>query len=476
MVFNVKLTGKQFKGCLSSDAGVYSLFRSVTITSGDGETVLEELNYYALAQAIKYHFENNESGNNLQYLHEGRPNKNHLNPGDTSYNQYCDCTDASGNHYNTVECTVPLWLSGILSPNRTLVWPNAYTRGLRIRLELYDSETVFEAAQAPMFGVDGVANGEYGGYSAVASYLCQTAAASGSRNIVLKKEGDSIERAGVLSADIAPDKDGVGCAHLFSADQWININSVEYQIHSVEINGDNRISITLTSDLTADVAVDGAVWVSTSTSRNDISVDIDNVRMNVSVAEPPKAFVDTMNSRLKSGKMNLDINSYTCYPFNLSKGSLSNTIPLNARNKRCKALIVVPMSGGSKSSIPTNKSFTPTLETPRSYQLALHGGVLAPDRLVNLERYNNERYDAVHLRELMLGLQAAGYKVRDIRDVHKFMTIARRFALPGYSFDAQGQISMNLNYKDLSEPVVLMNYLHHKRQIQVRSEGISVVT
>ena len=33
MVFNIKLTGSQYKACVSQRAGIYSLFRSIPITS-----------------------------------------------------------------------------------------------------------------------------------------------------------------------------------------------------------------------------------------------------------------------------------------------------------------------------------------------------------------------------------------------------------------------------------------------------------
>tara|TARA_R110000796_G_scaffold21308_3_gene62783 strand:- start:12593 stop:14014 length:1422 start_codon:yes stop_codon:yes gene_type:complete len=471
MVFNLTLTGNQYKGCVSSDAGVYSLFRSITLLSGDGETVLEELAYYAGAQSTKYHFENNECGNNLQYLHEGRPNKNYCD--DTSFNQYCDCTKNDGTHYKTVEVTCPLWNSGILSPLRKTVWPNAYLKGLRIRIELYDNVSMFEGAKVPMFNTDGTASGNYGGYgSESTAYACNAAAINGATVLTLKKQGDAPITEAVLSADVAKP------AHVFCPKQWIyakHSNDTEgtYQIKSIAIDADNRINLTLESGLTAAMAVDGEVWVSDSPDKNDVGFNLDNVRFNVSVAQPPKEFVDTMNSRLKSGKLNLDIDTYTCYPFNLSSGSLSNTIPINARNKRCTSMLSLPMAGGGKSAKVFDKSFTPLLQQPRNYQYSL-AGVLTPDRLVNLERLNTGRYDAVHLRELMHALQAAGIKVRDIRDVHTFFAVGRRFALKGYSFDALSQISLNLNFKEMEEPVVLMNYLYHKAQIQVRQNGINV--
>ena len=75
LVFNMKLTGKQFKGAVSQKAGIYSLFRSIQISSGDGSTVFETLDSYGIKQALKYYYEATETKVNLAQLHEGLPSK-----------------------------------------------------------------------------------------------------------------------------------------------------------------------------------------------------------------------------------------------------------------------------------------------------------------------------------------------------------------------------------------------------------------
>jgi hypothetical protein len=88
MVFDVKLSSSQYKGCLCPSAGAYSLFRNIQIMDGTGSTVLETLDSYATLQALKYHMEKLDSTENLYALHEGKPNKNVLNQNDSSLNQY----------------------------------------------------------------------------------------------------------------------------------------------------------------------------------------------------------------------------------------------------------------------------------------------------------------------------------------------------------------------------------------------------
>jgi hypothetical protein len=109
--FFIKMTGTQFKGCVSETAGIYSLIRSITVSTGDGSTVLETLDSYAYLQALKYKYESTETKDALAHLHEGLPNKMVL--GDTSCNQYIDAT-AKTDPFRTVEVIAPLYLSGVV--------------------------------------------------------------------------------------------------------------------------------------------------------------------------------------------------------------------------------------------------------------------------------------------------------------------------------------------------------------------------
>ena len=78
---------------------------------------------------------------------------------------------------------------------------------------------------------------------------------------------------------------------------------------------------------------------------NDMSLQMSSVRFNVGTVEPPKGYVRKINA----GKMNFDIVTYTDYARNISQQSLKNSVPLNSRNKGCKALLTIPQATNANS-------------------------------------------------------------------------------------------------------------------------------
>ena len=195
------------------------------------------------------------------------------------------------------------------------------------------------------------------------------------------------------------------------------------------------------------------------------------VRMNVGNVETPGGYLENIISKVKSGKYNFDIFSYTDYPRNISTSSLNNTLPLNCRNQRAKALLSIPQ-GGSAHSVASD-SFEPAMNEPRSYNYLLYNNILVPDRTVKLQRLVDGNYDAVALREQMLALHASGWEVNNVRDSHEHFFLGRRLALPGYSYDTMGQITLNVNYAKVNA-LMMHNFLMHKRQIKIKDDGIAV--
>ena len=113
------------------------------------------------------------------------------------------------------------------------------------------------------------------------------------------------------------------------------------------------------------------------------------------------------------------------------------------------------------------------MNTPRSYNYLLYNNILVPDRTVKLGRVVDGNYDAVALREQMLALHASGWEVNNVRNSHEHFFLGRRLALPGYSYDTMGQITLNVNYSKVNA-LMMHNFLMHKRQIKVKDDGIAV--
>ena len=75
-----------------------------------------------------------------------------------------------------------------------------------------------------------------------------------------------------------------------------------------------------------------------------------------------------------------------------------------------------------------------------------------------------------------MALNAAGFEVNTVKNSHKHWFLGRRLALKnGYSYDSQNQISLLMNYSELSSALLMHNFLVHKRQIQCTVNGINVV-
>jgi hypothetical protein len=338
---------------------------------------------------------------------------------------------------------------------------------------------MFQATQAPLY--EYVANnpipnqltGEYGGYSALEAYRLHADANAGATQITLMKYGDfafANEKA-VLSDD------RTNPAHLFCVGQKVKVSNIadEMTISAVSVNGDNRIVLTIPA-LSADVNAGDKVHIPTSS--NDGDVAISNFALNVGTVDPPQDYLNDILKLSQSGKLQFDITSYSLFNKNISAGSLSNSLVINATNTRAKSLICIPVMSKRDILIDTFQSVamgTSHNNELQSYSLKLYNNVIVPDRLVPLTPYNNGGFNAICQREQMLSAGACGWEVNNVQEMDQHFFIGRRLAMKGYSYNCQGQIELNVNYKQNSDPFVMACYVVHKRRIIVNDNNVSVV-
>ena len=401
----------------SGVAGVYGCFRDVTISSGDGQTVLEQLDQYGIMDGLRQFYSENESLRNLRVLHEGKPSSMVI--GDTTGNQYCDATSQDGaSAFKTVECLLPLHLSGCLSPDRDTVFPNLATSGLRIRINLHEAQSALSALTAPVYkaGVDGdeleiayqgCKRKGGGGYSASYGYEVQTAIVAGAGAVItLKKRGDDLSYDNhVLSADVA------NPAHLFMNGQTITLednpgtgnNTEDKVISGISIVG-NRIQLTCSANVANAYATGATVHikVDSTTIPSVQDFQMKDVRFFCDYVLPPQGYMESVLAQVNKG-LQMDIRSYTNYGVNISSNSLTNSLYINARNTRGKAILSVPIHSSQATYV--EDSMIPDRNTVKNYQFILHK-ILAPDQLVNMNRYNLNSYNAVALREQQHSLSA----------------------------------------------------------------------
>ena len=477
MVFDVKLSSSQYKGCLCPSAGAYSLFRAIQIMDGTGSTVLETLDSYATLQALKYHMEKLDSTDNLYALHEGKPNKNVLNQNDSSLNQYCDATKAE-DYFTTVKVTLPLYCSGLLNPKRKYLTPVLALRGLRIQIELNNFVDMFQATQAPLYKYianDPIPNqltGDYGGYTNTEAYRVQATANAGDTAITLMKYGDLA----TANVNCVLTDDRANPAHLFCVGQKIVVEGIADQVtvSGVTVNA-NRVVLSVPA-LSAQVPAGNKVYIPTNITDGDVRIS--NFALNVGTVDPPQDYLNEIMKMSQTGKLQFDITSYTLFNKNISKNSLSNSLVINAMNTRAKSLICIPIMSKGDVLIDTFQSVamgTSHNNELQSYSLKLYNNVIVPDRLVPLTSYNNGGFTAICQREQMLSADASGWEVNNIQNMDQHFFIGRRLAMKGYSYDCKNFIELNINYKQNTDAFVMGCYVVHKRRIIVNDDNVSVV-
>ena len=426
----------------SNLAGAHALFRDVTVYDGSGQHVLEQIDQYAYLQAVREFYSENESLRNLRILHEGEPSSSVIR--EQYCNQYVSPDDNSGNStFKQVECLLPLYLSGILSPDRESVWPNLASNGIRLRIVLHDAVQATQLCTMPIYNQQGeevivdstTTNGNHrteggGGYSNTYPFELQadSANANNQTTLVLKRIGDELtSQYGCLSANRRDP------GHVFMPGQTITINNnVDAVIDSINVDGNNRITLVV-PQIAAQANENETVFVKidSSTTANE-SFDVNDVKMYVSYVIPPSGYVESILKQVGGQGLQIDVKTYTDYAVNISANSKNNSLYINSRENRAKSILSIPHSANGPAFI--EDSCQPDRLTPSSYQYILYK-VLTPNTRADLRRFNLRSYGAVALREQQHSLVAAGIPLNTIKDNYKCFFWGRKLANKSYSYN-----------------------------------------
>ena len=495
--FKMKMNGK-LKKSFGLRAGAYSAFRVVTILDGTGQYSLEQLPAYAQFDGTRSFYSKNESLENLRQLHEGMPNT--LIMRENIANQYVNGNNVnSADIFNEVECLLPLYNSGCLSPNRSQTWPNLATNGIRIRINLNDAETACSLLTVPLYNFSDdlrdreelkenmlTTHNNYkefggGGYSLSSGYEASVQAQIGDLTFLLKNYTENLTTTnGCLSANRAD------CSHVFVIGQTISIfgqnNDTNRILTNVEIvpttvNNVDLFNIRLTVSVALDAVlnVGGRVCVDSAlSSSSDENFSITDTKMVCGYVIPPPGYVEDILSQISSGAgLALDIQTYQSYPVNISANSLNNSLYLNARNSRALSLISIPYTSGSNNI--QEDSFIPDRQTVRDYQYVIYN-VLTPDLRTELNRSNLNSWNAVALREQMHALASGGIPVNFIKDNYQHFFIGRRLAMKGFSYNMNrtGEVRLNVNYKQTTA-LLMENFVVCMRRLNITPTGIDII-
>jgi len=516
--FNLKMKGLLKKQPCQS-AGAASIISSVVVMSGDGRTIYETLDNYAIKAALYYHYTENEGAKFLRNLHEGKPNKSLIEGGlggraagstenkttaGASANQYVvgDAT-TSTSWAKDVECLLPLWCSGCLSPNRDKVFPLIATQGLRVRIQLNSVKDATQVLSAPIYnGATGAvstlnAYGKLGGGYQNGTFL--SGSMNGAGTVITIYNDEALTTALFNNVDVARCGGVANPAHPFVVGQKIIVEddgrarADEAEIQSIAVSGapNYNVELTLTGAMNAAYFNDTQLKVgirTTDAANPDEGYEVSNLSFVCGVVVPDGDYIRSVQRGVAAGKFMIDIHTYQDYPINITANSKQNALYIKSINSRAKALLSVPIKTADAEDY-VDDSFVPDIQNLDNYQYYLYG-TLTPNRVVSMKEFqlltaagvvdkSQGSFSGEGIREMEHAVAAAGWPVNNLLRAWEHPFVGRRLATPGYSMalNREGDVRLNLNYDSKTGPsaALVHNFVEHIRRITVAGNNQEVM-
>lgn len=204
-------------------------------------------------------------------------------------------------------------------------------------------------------------------------------------------------------------------------------------------------------------------------------VKITNVEMVTSVVQPPKEYVSALMKKVQSGTgLNLSVKTFSLQRVNLTakSGLLTQNIPSNYR--KVYSILSVPLDVASLKDHSVD-SFKPVIDDVDNYQWE-YGSENIPSRPIDVSKYNDKGWNALHMAETQKSLQSCGYTVRNLNDAHERFIISRAFAMNGHVADLSTKpLNLRVEYDTTAtKQKVYYHYVCNVRNINISNNGVTV--
>ena len=516
---------------LNSLVGGAGLIRTLSIYAMRDNTLLEQIDNYALLAYLQAYYGDSENDKNIKALTEGAvSNKEKIRNPFYSVEKDGDGYKIGG--YKEVEICLPLKLSGLLSPdalNRSL--PNVALGGLEIRILLEnDVNKVIQFATGKagdgayndslLYCEEGFdpptnpcsRNGNLNAIATTAAMNPITLTNSGGTNTIADRakkydyftgEFDNVlDHMAYPSIDVAAVNDGgiqfVNEYLPYFIDQRLQVGTTDNgsfnvptgrisAISLLSANGEDNVSFTcdgggaVNADTTAGVVAGGAVCINVPDQTYNYTIS--NVQMVVGVLQTPPEYVSALLNKSNTGAgVSMDIKSFNNYQVNQNAGVTKSSLFIPMNERRVYSLLCVPEDLASRPIYAD--SLRPAVETPSQYHFII-SNARVPNRSVELGRIMEEdratlsfsRNEPVHSKELEDALNNCGVRVNNIDRSNFCFTIARALSRYGHTFNAQdlaGEVRLNVEYTEQGKNLLWNNYVCCLKKITTNANGVSV--
>ena len=469
------------------EGGAANLVRNLTVKTQDG-VIIEQITDYNRLNRVLCNYVENSTEKNLKRLYQGADSEvvkaaNTL----TDRTMNAGASIAGETQFNKeIEVCLPLTLSGVL--NNAQPYPNVIAP-LEVEILLEeDAYNVIHAqgnelgGEAANFENDKDAQVLVGGYSEPLPY-CVDGTPNGPTTTFNIKKTDSFNDnffTGALTADDTADfpffNGQTITLKTSNGDLDITINNIELDGTNLKLNFDNVV-ITNTT-------VDPVVFVKVPTTKPTMTLSEMELVCGTIVPSPKQ--LSALESAVRSGNgYGFQYKSYMDFPVNMSAGALQVSNLINCNYRMVKSVLSFWEDIGISTRVDTDNLLVEnnTSVAPSNYQYRL-GGLLVPNRSVDLSRYTRARnqqggWGAAHIKELEQALGCCGWRTKDLSNIDGCLLVGRGLVPvnSGFTYDMSGneETRLQLKYSAQTQSLLQHNYVCYLKELRISSKGKMVV-
>jgi len=471
--------------------GAANLIRNLTIKTQDG-VIVEQITDYNRLNRVLVNYVYNESEKNLRSLYQCADTEfvKEINALTRRAVSGAGASTAGDTQENMeVEVVLPLTLSGIL--NNPQPYPNAIAP---LEVEILLEEDVLNVihaqgnqlgGQAANFEDSKAAQPVVGGYDEAFAYKVDgtPSGATTSLTILKTNAGGNNFFTGDVDATSTPNfpfyNGQTITLKASSGDVDIVINNIELDTDQLKLNFD---SVAITN-----VTANPKVFVKVPPNLGgNVTMTLSELELVCGTIQPSPDQMKALDSAVNSGQgYGFQYKSYQDFPVNMSAGALQVSNLINCNYRMTKAILSFWENVGESGVVFEDNLLVQndTLVSPLNYQYKL-GGLLVPNRSVDLSRYARTRnqaggWGAAHIKELEQALGCCGWRVKDLSNIDGCLLLGRGLVPvnSGFTYDMSGneESRLQLKYSAQSESLLQHNYVCHLKELRISSKGKMII-
>jgi hypothetical protein len=254
-------------------------------------------------------------------------------------------------------------------------------------------------------------------------------------------------------------------------------------INNIELDGD-ALKINFDNFVLNNTTLNPFVFVKVPTTKPTMTLS--EMELVCGTIVPSTKQLSALESAVRSGNgYGFQYKSYMDFPVNMSAGALQVSNLINCNYRMVKSVLSFWENVGESTRVDTDNLLVEnsTNVAPSNYQYRL-GGLLVPNRSVDLSRYTRARnqqcgWGAAHIKELEQALGCCGWRTKDLSNIDGCLLVGRGLVPvnSGFTYDMSGneETRLQLKYSAQTQSLLQHNYVCYLKELRISSKGKMVV-